>query len=105
MVGLPGSGKSTWAKEQKMKIHSSDAIRKELFGDESILGDTAVVFETLYQRLLLDLQLGHSVIFDATNLTVQKLSVVLKRVNCLDVIVRATVMKAPIEMCLKRNYE
>ena len=40
MVGLPGSGKSTYAKElaerTNAKICSSDAIREELTGDISI---------------------------------------------------------------------
>lgn len=33
MVGLPGSGKSTWASQQGLPVHSSDNIRKELYGD------------------------------------------------------------------------
>lgn len=36
LVGLPGSGKSTYAEELKREgyiIHSSDAIREELTGD------------------------------------------------------------------------
>lgn len=36
LVGLPGSGKSTYAEKLKEKgyiIHSSDAIREELTGD------------------------------------------------------------------------
>lgn len=35
LVGLPGSGKSTYAQtlNETHSIHSSDAIREELFGD------------------------------------------------------------------------
>lgn len=43
LVGLPGSGKSTYAKkleEEGYRIHSSDAIRKEL-----------LVMRTLKQRM------------------------------------------------------
>ena len=36
MVGLPGSGKSTWAKNRNCKIMSSDLMRKRLFGDASL---------------------------------------------------------------------
>lgn len=44
LIGLPGSGKSTVAQsifierdEERLKpaIHSSDSLRKELFGDEA----------------------------------------------------------------------
>lgn len=34
MVGLPGSGKSYWAKSFNCPIVSSDTIRKELSGSE-----------------------------------------------------------------------
>lgn len=35
VCGIPGSGKSTWAAKQKGTVISTDAIRGELFGDES----------------------------------------------------------------------
>ena len=56
MVGLPGSGKSTYAKELIKKgradiILSSDAIREELTGDESNQTVNDKVFKLLYQRM------------------------------------------------------
>ena len=55
LCGLPGSGKSFYAENYKAVddafckdftvIHSSDAIRAELFGDPSFQGDNAKVFE------------------------------------------------------------
>ena len=55
MVGLPGSGKSTYAKKLSDKvqitIYSSDAIREELFGDENCQTDNNEVFETLHKRV------------------------------------------------------
>ena len=55
LCGLPGSGKSSYAEafkdyddaiyEGSTVIHSSDAIRGELFGDPSFQGDNAKVFE------------------------------------------------------------
>ena len=51
MVGLPASGKSTkaqeLAKEYNATIFSSDALRKELYGDENIQGDNTKLFNTL----------------------------------------------------------
>ena len=35
VCGIPGSGKSTWAAKQKGTVISTDAIRGELFGDET----------------------------------------------------------------------
>lgn len=35
VCGIPGSGKSTWAGKQEGTVISTDAIRGELFGDES----------------------------------------------------------------------
>ena len=55
-IGIPGSGKSTWAKEDaKSKSNvlwlNADSIRKELYGDESIQGNGQIVFEVLYDKL------------------------------------------------------
>ena len=50
LVGLPGSGKTTLAKDIaniniKAKHISSDAIRAELFGDENNQENNSLVFE------------------------------------------------------------
>ena len=45
LVGLPGSGKSTYANKIKNAILcSSDKVREELYGDENIQGDKQKVF-------------------------------------------------------------
>lgn len=73
MCGLVASGKSTLAKqlseEYNAKILSSDSIREELYGDESIQGDVKEVFETLHKRANEILQQGINVIYDATNIS------------------------------------
>jgi len=75
LVGLPGSGKSTYAKHiceyyhPEIVICSSDSIRKELYGDESIQGDSSQVFNILHERVISYLNNGVSVFYDATNLT------------------------------------
>lgn len=77
-VGIPGSGKSTWAKSlfpwyygQTVAIHSSDDIREELTGDATTQTSNNEVFETFHHRIHYDLDLWQSgVVFaDATNLT------------------------------------
>lgn len=76
MVGLPGSGKSTYAKELIKKgkadiVLSSDAIREELTGDESNQTVNDKVFKLLYQRMNDYLAEGKSVVVDATNTTLK----------------------------------
>lgn len=72
-IGIPGSGKSTWANEfarlnPEFKIVSSDKIREELYGDESIQGNPKDVFKIAFKRTAKILQHDNArVIFDATN--------------------------------------
>lgn len=72
LIGLPGSGKSTWAEKYLTNsgntvIISSDKIRKELFGDENSQEDNTRVFHEMEIRTLDYLNKGVYVIYDATN--------------------------------------
>lgn len=72
LVGVPASGKSTIAeniKDESFDIHSSDAIRKELYGSEQILGNPAEIFNLMYKRTLDSLNSGKNVIYDSTNIS------------------------------------
>ena len=59
MMGLPCSGKSTFAQklaeEYNANIHSSDAIREELIGDINNQEHNNEVFHTLHKRIKDDL--------------------------------------------------
>lgn len=78
LIGLPASGKSTFAKEliegengaqrDDIKYLSSDKIREELYGDESVQTDPSKVFELMRTRTLDALKEGKHVIYDATNI-------------------------------------
>ena len=73
LCGLPGAGKSTYARQYLLehpetKILSSDGIRKELYGDESIQGDPAEVFNLMKKRAAEYLNDGIDVIYDATGM-------------------------------------
>ena len=72
MVGLPGSGKSTYAKqlseETNAVICSSDTIREELYGDENSQDNNDEVFKILHSRIKENLKNGKNVIYDATNI-------------------------------------
>ena len=78
MMGLPASGKSTFADEiaktENATIVSSDTIRKEWYGDENIQGNPTKIFEEMRRRTVSVLENGRSVIYDATNLTLKSRS-------------------------------
>jgi len=71
LVGLPGSGKTSFALSLKDKydIISSDSIRKELYGSERIQENNNKVFEIMRKRAIEALKSGKNVIYDATNMT------------------------------------
>jgi len=72
LVGIPGCGKTSFAEELKNEttVHlSSDAIRKELWGDENCQDDHNRVFNLMHERTLYALRNGYDVIYDATNIT------------------------------------
>ena len=112
LIGLPGSGKSTLAEsmttsgdneEYKPVIHSSDGLRKELFGDEATQGDNNKLFTELHRRIKADLIAGKDVIYDATNIS-KKLRIQflneLKNISCTPI---CLCMMTSYETCLKNN--
>lgn len=71
LVGPAGSGKSTVANNLSnhgYQVVSSDAIRKELYGSEQVLGNPTQVFGLVGQRIRDLLADGKNVVMDATNL-------------------------------------
>lgn len=53
----------------KAVIVSSDSIREEIYGDESIQGNPQEVFELAHSRVMNSLQKNELVVFDATNVS------------------------------------
>src|SRR5580692_5344789 len=73
LVGLPGSGKSTYLSRKDAVGLSSDAIRKWLVDDETDQTIHDRVFQTLRYLLRQRLSLGRDVTYiDATNLTAEE---------------------------------
>ena len=105
MVGLPASGKSTYAKLLAEEIDgivvSSDGIRAEWYGDEAIQGDPSKIFREVEQRCKNALCAGRSVIMDATNMNAKKRINFLRQMpECKKVCV---VMAVPFDECLARD--
>lgn len=105
-VGIPGSGKSYMAEQYAQRgyhVHSSDAIRKELFGDESIQGKAAQVFDLLLKRVRQDLSHGISCVMDATNLRRKRRMAFLNGIGKHVCCYRCILVLASVEECLRRN--
>lgn len=68
-VGLPASGKSTYAHLLGCEVVSSDAIRLELFGDENDQNHNGEVFNELHRRIRSAINENKDVVYDATNLS------------------------------------
>ena len=106
MVGLPGSGKSTRAKEiantENCTVLSSDALRKELSGSEQDQTQNDKVFKLLYQRMNDLLSNGESVIIDATNTTIKSRKRILSECKfpCYK---EVQLVATPIEECVSRD--
>jgi len=107
MVGLPSSGKSTYAKtlvNDNTILLSSDALRKELLGDEKCQENNELVFRTLYNRAKKYLLDGKDVIIDSTNINMKDRRRTLSNFQKIDVEKTAILMATPIEMCYLRDY-
>lgn len=107
-VGCPASGKSTWAEQfrDKFAIVSSDAIRAALYGDESIQGNPAEVFELAKQTIVDALKQGNNVIFDATNMKYKNRMNIMREVNKFSsnyLLKVCEIFVEPIDVLLERN--
>lgn len=105
LVGLSGSGKTTYAHYMKntflepVEIVSSDSIREELYGDESIQGDANKVFRIMLTRTKQYLGNGISVIYDATNLSDRRRMNLLKELKKYDCAKLCHVLIVDPRMC------
>lgn len=107
ICGIPGSGKTTWAKNYISKnpdfVHlSSDAIRAELYGDENIQGNPVEVFTLMQKKAVESLNAGYNVVYDATSMTRKDRASIISMCPKFTHI-QCNIIWAPIETCIERD--
>lgn len=104
MVGLPGSGKSTWLAQQGVTPLSSDYLRLILLDDETDQTQQLAVFTALRYLLRVRLSLKRLITWlDATNLNQHERSGWFKLAASYGCALEAVFMDVPLEVCLQRN--
>jgi len=108
LIGLPASGKSTYADKELSKtaiILSSDEIRKELFNDATHQKDNDIVFATLYERARNYLMQGKDVVIDATSINRFERARVLSNFADIDLERIAIFFNTPAKVCCERDLK
>lgn len=111
MIGVPGSGKSSYAKNvlkytlnlSDDSIVSSDDIRKKYFGDENDQSHNAEVFKILYQKVRMLYDEGKDAIIDATSMSYKDRCRARNNLGKNYPISVAYVMATPILVCAARD--
>jgi predicted kinase len=108
LVGLPGSGKSTWAQSKVTPgisgVLSSDAVRELLVDDANNQNIHARVFRVLRELLKHRLELRRPVTYiDATNLTPRERRPYIKLAELFDSEIEAVFFDVPAKECILRN--
>ncbi len=114
MIGVPGSGKSTWARQlQQLQsdclIVSTDRIRAMLFGDETIQGSWFSVQREIRQQLqqaVIQIRGGQArlALYDATNTKRRYRRDLIALVRSIGFThITAVWLHPPLELCLLRN--
>jgi predicted kinase len=104
LIGVPGSGKSTWAASQKATVLSSDAMRLTLSGsetDQTIHGKVfAAMRYLLRQRLAIG---GQDTIIDATNVRRKDRKAWIQLAQKYNASPEAVYFNLSLEQALRRN--
>lgn len=107
MVGLVGSGKTTYAKklaeEMTATVFSSDELREEMFGDVDNQENNQKLFQELHKRIKECLKSGNNAIYDATNISSKRRRGFLNELKNIDCCKKCVIMATPYKQCLENN--
>ncbi|MBL8231255.1 MAG: AAA family ATPase [Bryobacterales bacterium] len=104
LVGLPASGKSTWASQQGLPVLSSDEIRRLLLDDVTDQRWNRRVFQLLRNLLKQRIEAGRPVTcVDATHLTRAERRPYLAIAEIYGCEVEAVYFDVPLPVCKARN--
>jgi predicted kinase len=111
MCGIPGCGKSTYAKKL-IELHpdwiyvSRDEVRYEYVSDQKHYFDhEADVYKEFCNRIDMHLLNGKTVIADATHLTLNSRKKLLNNLSAKGFKIIIIVMNTSFETCMKRNAQ
>lgn len=103
-VGLPGSGKSTWLREQRLSALSSDSVRGLLTGDETNQNINRLVFRTLRRLCEARLEAGMAETWiDSTALSPWERRCWIRWAELNGCEIECVFFDVPLEECLRRN--
>lgn len=107
LIGIPGSGKSTFCKDLKLPVVSTDSIRFQMFGDEADQSNPEKVFNMAYMMTANCLRVGSDVIFDATSTTEwSRKTLLAKMKNRVGEFRKVAILfMTPVEECKRRNAQ
>lgn len=107
MVGLPASGKSTFAYSAANKnnaiVFSSDDLREELYGDVDDQKHNHELFVELHRRIKKALKDGNNVIYDACNIGSKRRVAFLQELKHISCWKECVIMATPYQQCLQNN--
>lgn len=108
LVGVPGSGKSYWAKHNQeslnAKIYSSDEYREKLLNDVNNQNQNDKVFKSMHKDIKNALINGENVIYDATGIKLKSRINFLSEISRIENVNKYCIIFATrFEDCIERN--
>jgi len=110
LSGIPGQGKSTYAKKLALKENAQiicpDSLRKDVTGSEDDLSRDDYIWKFLVpERVLFWADKKENIIFDATQINRKARLPMIKRAQYIGYYIECHYMKPDVELAKKQNVE